>query len=321
MPRPKITNEEVSDYVSKYGYKLHGEYTHSLKKITLICPNNHTDSYLFVDFKRGKRCSECVKNQKDQDRILKFKSFVEANSKYKFIDLLGTRTIKLECDKGHTYSVEWYSFKKGHRCSKCSNNKKYSYEEVKNFIENEGYELLSDVYVNANTLLDIRCSNGHVYQTSFNPFRIGCRCQKCYLESNVGENSSGWKGGTTPLHCYLREYLKDWKQDSAKASNFRCVVTNEKFDVVHHLFSFSSILQETMDTLGFKFYQSISDYSEEEINLIKDMCVKLHYKHGLGVCLTNEVHREFHKQYGWTNNTPEQFEAFKEEYNGSLTEV
>lgn len=35
-----------------------------------------------------------------------------------------------------------------------------------------------------------------------------------------------------------------------------------------------------------------------------------------GVALCSNCHEEFHKQYGWGENTPEQYVKFKEAYNG-----
>jgi len=50
---------------------------------------------------------------------------------------------------------------------------------VKEFIENEGYTLLSKEYVNNLIKLDIMCSNGHEYQSRFNNFQQGYRCPIC----------------------------------------------------------------------------------------------------------------------------------------------
>jgi hypothetical protein len=60
--------------------------------------------------------------------------------------------------------------------------------------------------------------------------------------------------------------------------------------------------------------KTIGDYSEEERILIYDMLNKLHIKYGLGVCLSKLVHKVFHDSYGYYNNTPEQFEEFKQRY-------
>lgn len=55
---------------------------------------------------------------------------------------------------------------------------KMTYEEVKNYIEAQGYILLSDNYKNTTTKLIIKCPNGHIYKTTFSNFKQGKGCSK-----------------------------------------------------------------------------------------------------------------------------------------------
>lgn len=57
--------------------------------------------------------------------------------------------------------------------------KRLTYEFVKQYIENEGYELLSKEYVNVNTKLDMICTKGHKIQMRFGDFKNGHRCSQC----------------------------------------------------------------------------------------------------------------------------------------------
>jgi hypothetical protein len=57
--------------------------------------------------------------------------------------------------------------------------RKLSYTYVKEKIESEGYELLSEDYVNTYTPLKIRCNKGHVYSTPFTVWKRGGRCRYC----------------------------------------------------------------------------------------------------------------------------------------------
>ena len=56
--------------------------------------------------------------------------------------------------------------------------KKLSHEDVKTYIENEGYTLLN-TYKDSKTKLKLRCPEGHVYYVIWNSFRKGHRCSEC----------------------------------------------------------------------------------------------------------------------------------------------
>lgn len=59
-------------------------------------------------------------------------------------------------------------------------NKRFIYNEVKEYIELFGYTLLSEKYVNARTKIKIKCKHGHIQEVTLNSFKTnngGCR--KC----------------------------------------------------------------------------------------------------------------------------------------------
>lgn len=57
---------------------------------------------------------------------------------------------------------------------------KYTYDEVKNYIENfDGYKLLDDTYINNSKKLKIRCPNNHIFEMNFGNFKQGKRCSIC----------------------------------------------------------------------------------------------------------------------------------------------
>jgi len=56
---------------------------------------------------------------------------------------------------------------------------KLNIEEVRKYIAEEGFTLLSKEYKNALTKLDIRCPNDHVFPMKWNDFKTGARCKYC----------------------------------------------------------------------------------------------------------------------------------------------
>lgn len=140
-------------------------------------------------------------------------------------------------------------------------------------------------------------------------------CRYCGKELTKGENHYLWKGGISQLTFYVRSYLYDWKAKSIEAFNYKCGVTGNTIDAVHHLYSFNLILKETLDNLNLKIHSKINQYTDDEKSKIVAECLKLHDNYGLGIPLCKEVHDLFHELYGKGNNTPEQFEEFKTRYN------
>ena len=98
--------------------------------------------------------------------------------------------LKMRCPEGHEIEMSFGSFKNSkHRCRYCSNsNIKYTYEYVKEYIENEGYELLSTDYKNNKSKIKIKCPNGHISEVRFDVFKRGHRCGICANNVTFSQN-------------------------------------------------------------------------------------------------------------------------------------
>lgn len=207
--------------------------------------------------------------------------------------------------------------------SNVSNSLKMDFDYIKSEFAKRGYKVISKEYIDAHSLLDVVClKHNTLNKINWNHFqrRHGIGCIKCIKEQISKENSRLWKGGITPLHNYLRKKIEPWKTDSMKCCGFKCVVSRKNFDVIHHLYGFSEILKETMDNLNIPICEEINQYTDVELKLIEGECLKLHYKYGLGVCLTEDIHKEFHSIYGQKNFTINDFKEFIKIKTGSTLE-
>jgi len=196
------------------------------------------------------------------------------------------------------------------------------------FVYNEfikaGFEpqFKSENYENAHQLLPYICPKHRdkgIQYKEYNGIKYGRICYYCAIDNRSGEKAYQWKGGISNLQEYLRSFISEWKKDSMKSCNFKCVITGKRFDIIHHLYGFDQILQETINELNLPIYDQTNKYTDIELKQIKQLCLEKHYKYGLGVCLTNEEHDKFHLIYGYGNNTEEQFEKFKEKRLKEIT--
>jgi len=111
-----------------------------------------------------------------------------------------------------------------------------------------------------------------------------------FSESQRGEKSHCWKGGLKPVNKRIRGGVEFrlWREAVYARDGWTCQITGVKGGslIPHHLKNFA-------------------EYPE------------LRFAIDNGVTLCKEIHTIFHKMYGYTNNTLEQFINFKENFNPS----
>jgi hypothetical protein len=286
----KTINEFRKDKYSKDGYTTRCKYCidHKYKNICLQCGKEFFGSHI-----KQKLCSK------------------ECSGKY------NTKQVKFNCDccgKDSTMcEAEFYREGKSHHyCSKeCKDSHHSELISNQNHPNWKGGNIISKCdycgkEISYNLQREER-SKHHYCSTECSG--------KHKAIINRGENSYNWKGGSSYKYNTISSLLRNstidkWREDSINSSNGKCVASGLPYDCVHHLYGFNFILSELLDITKIELKDKTSDYTESEIITLKETCLELHYKYGLGVCLTNDIHEEFHKIYGYGDNTPEQFKEF-----------
>lgn len=303
---------------------LSKEYTNAKTKLKCKCL---IDGYVWDinwnNLQLGKGCPMCSGNikldlQTVKSRLAVINPSIEIISD-KYVNNHTPLICKCRID-GNKWEVTWNKLQYGGGCPKCFRRKRadmdrLSLEEVKSRLMdlNPNIVILSEEYNNAHNSLECMCKiDKHKWMATWSNLSKGSGCPECARLSRSGSNSVEWKGGITPLYNHLRNVaITQWKKDSMESCDYECVITGGRFDVIHHLTNYNQILQETLDIARLEIYDKVKEYTDIELKLLEDTCLGLHYKHGLGVCLTEDMHKEFHRIYGYTKNTKEQFEEFK----------
>ena len=180
----RLTYEFVKNFIEDREHTLvSNEYINSTIKLDVMCPEGHIYPIAFSNFKAGWRCPKCSgKHKHTYDEVKEYMSqfgYTPISKTYE-----NTKTIlDIMCPEGHIYKARFNDFKTGNRCHKCSyirmsKRMTFTYEYVKECIENEGYKLLSKTYKNSKTLMKVMCPEGHIYKTNLAIFRRH-KCPKC----------------------------------------------------------------------------------------------------------------------------------------------
>lgn len=209
---------------------------------------------------------------------------------------------------------------------KLSENQREDENKVREDFKKLGYEIVEEFfnYINDTKKIKFICSKHPeegVQETNYRVIKYhsgGCR--KCRYDKISGENCHLWKGGTTPIETYLRDRIGDWKKETMEHDNYICQLSGLKFDVIHHIYPFINIVNETLKETNIENKSSISEYNDIELDKLTKQCLDLHKRYGLGICLNLQLHLLYHAKYHKNeliNYTT--FEEFnKKYYNGEF---
>ena len=204
----------VSEKLKLEGYELvSGDYKNNKSILLIRCPNGHEYKISWANFNNGDRCSKCKGTEKYHNRYTyeDIKKYIESFNyellldKEDYTNILGD--IWLKCPFNHVYKTNFNNFKNnGYRCSYCAGNMKYSYEEIKKYIESFEYKILSKEYINSNSHIEIECPRGHKYLTTFSKFKNSKRrCPICCI-SKGEERIINWLNKNNIDYIYEKKF-------------------------------------------------------------------------------------------------------------------
>ena len=103
-----------------------------------------------------------------------------------------------------------------------------------------------------------------------------------HINPLYGELNGRWKGGILDTYLELRSETKDWFNESMKFCGYKCVITGDEFDNVHHTTAFRDIVDEVFEVTKIDVKPKVCDYSVEEFNELRATLKDLHAVYGFG---------------------------------------
>ena len=125
-----------------------------------------------------------------------------------------------------------------------------------------------------------------------------------------GEANGRWKGGCSESVNQFRRDILEWKKESIRFCDYKCVITGEQFKDIHHPISFNAILCKALKNVGLDLKPQISDYSNSEYSKIKSELIRIHKIIPYGACLNSKIHTLFHKEFSYYDFTINDFVSF-----------
>lgn len=245
----KHTHEFIKNEFEKRGYTLLSkEYINSYTPLDFICDKGCVSQIRWNSLREGCGCYNCGQKRAGKSRVKnnanKIATFL-AKSGAKFLSESECHShfTTFICSCGDCDTLNWRSIKgNGGYCKICSiklgvkksqTTRKYTYEFVKTFFEEEGFKLLTETYINSKQPLTCLCPNGHLIKPRFYSFVAGARCGKCFYISQRRSLEE-----IEDSDRKYREYAQ-WKKLVLERDRYVCQACNsDKNLVVHHINSF-----------------------------------------------------------------------------------
>lgn len=183
----RFTQEDAETQFKSLGFNLLSKYNGTTSEVILSCQNKHVFKSTYKKIKKNPTCKECKKEK----TLIQVKSTLNDNgfelvSEYTKYDI----PITVKCKKGHVVDMFYDNIKRGNKCKICSRKVLPEYEYIKNFIQKEGYSLISDNILSATQKFSVRCPKGHQYEVNWNKFSSGRRCPHCQNKIKISKDEA-----------------------------------------------------------------------------------------------------------------------------------
>lgn len=291
----RFTTQEFKKQVNKLvgiEYQVIGEYVKSDIKVKM----KHARCGLHFDmtpndFKGGKRCPHCYGNHKKTTEQFKNEVFDLVGNEYLVVsEYINTNTyISIKHNVcGYTWGIRPYHFLRGRRCPKCAQNLKKTTIQFKKEvlgIVGEEYSVLES-YKGARLKILLRHNSKicdyNEFEMTPTDFLGGKRCPKCYIILNRGPSHPNYKPSLTDedrkKRDYLRGLIRVWGNRVFRKDNYTCLKCGQ-----------------TGGDLNAHHINSWDTHKDERLKV----------KNGATLC--KKCHSDFHKIYGYGDNTTKQF--------------
>lgn len=296
----KWDTETFSEFVNiNYpDFEVRSEYVSSKDNIIIYHKKCDREfSVITRNFKMRGTCSLC--NGRFKSNTYEFKEKVKnlTNDEYDVIGEYTTckdkiRLVHKKCSTSYFATPDDF-INGGTRCPECFGNNRKTTKRFKNEVFNifgNEYIVLGE-YKNNKTPILMKHNVGkcnHEFMVSPDAFLRGSHCNKCGTEKRSGKNHYKYNFSLTDEDRKARDIqngeIRKWRDKIYLRDDYTCQVCNIKGRKLnaHHLNSWNY-------------------YEKERFNINN------------GITLCENCHREFHKKYGYGNNTEKQFTLYIEE--------
>jgi hypothetical protein len=138
-----------------------------------------------------RRCIVCSGREKISKETIK--EIVESNgysipsdSSFNFEKMTSKTKFKTICQLGHEYITCYSTFLTGVRCNVCAGQRRWSEDEVIDFLKKEEYQYIRG-YDNMKSKIETLCPNKHMYAVLFRSFKD--KRSRCVVCSNNGSSN------------------------------------------------------------------------------------------------------------------------------------
>lgn len=331
----KFTIQDVQNYLLEHDINhecelISKEYINAKTDLEFrCCKCGRAFKRNFTNLKRNEHyfCPPC--SQGTNLSIEDVKEFLKKNDLKQECELLSTQyqnwhtPLKFKCNKcGKTFERRFSQVKQKiflcYDCCKKSQNKekRLSIENVKSFLKendlNQDCELISNIYVNTQTPLLFKCNTcGGTFERTFATMKAkkAFKCFRCAHHIDPDYDATIYQS----LLSYFRGKTYLWKKNFL-ASHKQCDITGvaEGELDIHHLINFQTILNQASNNTNIPLIYKPNEFEKYgyDFNILVTEFLNLH-KEVPAVLLKKELHQNFHKIYGYKNNTPDQYYEFK----------